>query len=302
MRRADIVIVGAGPAGVAAAVQCRRLGVTPLLIDERGRAGGLIENARAIENYPGLEEPVDGLEFAGRLRRQLGRCDIEVAGERISGLSREGAAYRLRGEGGDVEARALVLAVGTTPRRLGLAGEDEAGAGQRLFYEVRLLLERWARPRLAIVVGAGEAACDQSLTLVERGAEVALAVRGCRLKACGRLLDLVSREKRIRVMWETEIVGLEAGAATAWGVTARERTGRLATIGGDALLVAVGRESAAGPLLDRSGVDGGGADLARAPGLWLVGDARSGKLGQTAMAVGDGLHAAGLAVDWLRSV
>ncbi|MCK4305944.1 MAG: FAD-dependent oxidoreductase, partial [Candidatus Eisenbacteria sp.] len=77
MRTERIAIIGAGPAGCAAAVQCKRLGISPLLVDRTGNAGGSIANAHLIENYPGLD-PLPGPEFAQRLAAHLARHGIPI--------------------------------------------------------------------------------------------------------------------------------------------------------------------------------------------------------------------------------
>jgi thioredoxin reductase len=136
-----IVIVGAGPAGCAAAVQCERLGIRPLLLDESGAAGGLAVNAFRIENYPATGGPVSGPELARRLGAWLDTFSLRVERARVDHIagpepSGARAGFVLSGPEGEVRCRSLILATGTLPVAAGIPGEEEL-AGRLLFYEVR---------------------------------------------------------------------------------------------------------------------------------------------------------------------
>lgn len=297
MRRERVVVVGAGPGGVAAAVQCRRLGVEPLLLDRRGMAGGLVENAFSVENYPGLERPLPGVGLAARLRAHLERFGLGVEAGEVTGLVREGEGFRLVGIDGGLWARCVILAVGTEPRRLGIPGE-EALAGRRLFYEVRELDGRGTVS--VVVVGAGEAAFDYALSLAEGGAEVTVCMRGAGPAARGVLAERVAA--RAEVVLRSGLVPVaveEKGGLVVLRACRSGHRGREETLAADAVLVAVGRASRA-PALLPEGSWGGGAVETALPGLYVVGDARLGGLGQAGIAVGDGLWAAAVAVRFLE--
>jgi thioredoxin reductase (NADPH) len=270
MRRAEVAIVGAGPAGAACAVQCQRLGVPPLLLDRTGRAGGLIENAHCVENYPGLEEPVAGPVFAQRIRAHLARFEVPVERATVRRVVPHKEGLLLEGDGCEILARAVVVACGTEPVRLGVA-EEEVLEGVRLFYDVCSLRARLASPRRVLVVGGGEAACDYALSLADAGTRVELVTRGPELKARGRLARRVRESAMICVHL---CVAESPAGLSAWNEA-------------DAVLVAVGRRP--GDLVPPS-----------APGVFVAGDARTGVLGQVGVAVGDGLAAAAMAVAFLE--
>lgn len=267
----DLVVVGAGPAGCAAAVQCKRLGVTPRLLDATGIAGGLLANAHCIENYLGVP-PLDGPAFTERLAVHLRRFDLNIEPVHVRAVR---PGLRIESDRGEIAAGAIILAVGTHPVKLPLPGA-------KVFHEVRPLLAAHPAPRRVIVIGGGEAACDYALSLSAAGAHVRILVRGSRLRARGRLAAAIAAQGRITV---------------SYGLTAREAhpDGSLTLSDGshtelaDALLVAIGRRSAAPGLLPA------GAEQ----GIFVVGDARSGTLGQAGIAVGEGLAAAAQAVDLL---
>ncbi|MBM4354645.1 MAG: NAD(P)/FAD-dependent oxidoreductase [Deltaproteobacteria bacterium] len=332
----DLLIIGAGPAGCSAAVQFKRLGGRPVLLDRDGRAGGLVANAFRVENYPGTERPLRGLELAERLGRHLDRFGLGVEtgvvtsvrpverrvkepppsisdwhpdGEQLGepGESQR-SGFRVTGDFGEMQARSVVIACGTVPSKAAIPGESLPGA--RLFYEVNDLLP--FLPRTAAVVGGGEAALDYALTLADSGTRVSVLVRGQTLRASGRLVDMVGKEPRITVMTGTPVHELQKPSSSRVDVLIPGR--RLSV---DGVLLAVGRRSAADammppppPPLPGRGPGGSAAVrppsrapspscLTSIPGLFIAGDARLGGLGQAGIAVGDGLWCAAAAAAFL---
>jgi thioredoxin reductase (NADPH) len=270
-----IVIIGAGPAGCAAAVQCKRLGVEPRLLDRTGRAGGLIANAHRVENYPGLE-PSDGPTFVARLQAHIARFGIEVVSGTVTGLEASPRRFVVRDSSGTLTPASVILAVGTTPLPLEIPGARDL-RDDLLFYEVRDVLTAHRTPRHVLVIGGGEAALDYALTLARAGARVTILVRGDGVQVCRPLVEGVSREPAIRVLSRRETVSLKPAVA------------------------AIGRRSAASSLLRDVACDARGHAVTLRGGLYLAGDARSGTLGQVGMAVGDGLAAAAAAVNYVRA-
>ncbi|MCK4413743.1 MAG: NAD(P)/FAD-dependent oxidoreductase [Candidatus Eisenbacteria sp.] len=285
MSGADVVVVGAGPAGCAAAVQCRRLGLSVLLLEESGEVGGLACNAQRIENYPGLA-PLSGPEFAARLAAHLSRFEVTPRRERVETLQICEEGFSLRGTTADLGARAVIVATGTRPRRLTIPGAAEL-EGRGLYYEYRHLQALPIRSELVIVIGGGEAACDYALSLASAGARVRLLIRGRQLRVRGHLFERVMAQEGIECLREAAPVALDREGRQLQVTLADSR--RLRAV---AILAAVGRFSAAVDLVpsfqpaDGTGIGGGNQ------GLFVVGDARRGRLGQVGIAVGDGLAAA----------
>lgn len=280
MRR-DVVVVGAGPAGCAAAVQCVRLGLATSLIDRSGRVGGLIANAFVIENYPGLERPLDGQEFARRLRGHVTRFGLDVGRDAIATLSKHPDGWAIQGTQTEHIATNVIVATGTRPVMLGIEGED-ALLGSRVFTEVRHLLSARGAGGEVVVVGGGEAALDSSLSLAAAGARVTVLLRSSSPRARGRLPQRVSETTAVTLLPETQLIGLEP---VSGGLSLRLKTpvGPTSTEV-RAVLVCIGRR--------KTDFVGG---LTPGPGLFICGDARVGSLGQAGIAVGDGLAAASAA-------
>lgn len=307
----DVAIVGAGPAGSAAAVQCRRLGLSVALMDGAGRAGGLIENAWSIENDPATGGPIGGPEYATRLRTALARFGVEVVPWEVKSVT---GNFVLEGEMAPLAAKAVVLATGTRPLPAGIPGELEV-AGNALYYEVAPALA--VRPTSALVIGGGEAAFDYALSLAGGGAQVTIAIRASNHQANDRLAAAVEASPAITVTTQmlVQLLAPTRGGCSASG-SGPQGSFELTV---DVVVVAVGRRPRLpdlGELLERGpgprgaptgrrGIAAGRAaasgktiaaqGLTILPGLYIAGDARLGSLGQSGIAVGDGLEAAQLA-------
>ena len=291
----DVAVVGAGPAGCAAAVQSRRLGLSVALLDRTGRAGGLAANAWRMENYPGLEGPVSGPEYVRRLELMLQRFDLCVRRREILSLRRTGNALDLEGsDGNSTHAGAVVLATGTIPLRAGFRGEDLTPP---VYVEVRQLDD--VGPGRALVVGGGEAALDYSLSLADAGWRVAVLVRSNRPRAGGRLLETVRACEDVVLHCRTRVLGVEAEEGGASAILESAGGGRRMRT--DAVLVAVGRRPAM-PRLPLDARIAGAGPLVGLRGVFCAGDAAAGSLGQACTAAGQGVEAAGLALEYLKGV
>lgn len=293
MRSEGIVIIGAGPAGCAAAVQCARLGVMPRLIDQTGRPGGLIANAWSVENYPGIE-PVDGRNLTVLLKEFLNRFDIMIEREVVEGVCVDGEQYLVETTGGGILARSVIVAAGTRPILLDVPGAGELRE-KKLWYEITDLLDLEPQPGHIAVIGGGEAALDYSLSLAGAGGRVTLLVRGSAFRACRRLIELAETMQTITPLFGVEVVRLES---TERGVSVRySESGEEASLECDGVVAALGREAATSDLLKDCPVEGRNSIYTDHRGLFITGDARLGSLGQVGIAVGDGLEAAMAAVS-----
>jgi thioredoxin reductase (NADPH) len=293
----EIAIIGAGPAGVAAAVQCARLGIHPWLADRSGSAGGLVENAFSVENYPGLE-PMDGPSFALLLRAHLDRFGVSVDRACVRRVTPASNGFLIEGDFGRISARSVIAAFGTEARALDIPGALEL-SGSGLYYEL-------VNPPLdlpfdeVIVIGGGEAALDYSLSLAKLGVKVSILVRGDSLRAAGRLVDVVESSDSMEIVFNARprsmrrtSGGIEVELTVPGGAIVR-------TAG--AVVAAIGRTSRTADLINGLDAHALGTVSTRIPGLFIAGGARTGTLGQAGMAVGDGLCAAMKAVSYIRAL
>ncbi len=291
------MVIGAGPAGCSAAIQCKRLGYNPLLIDSSGKAGGLIYNAFCVENYPGLPKRTSGIDLAKRFNEHLERFDIGISKHTVHKIELREHRFLISHHLGEIEASSVIIACGTKPKPLLIPGAEMPG-GKKLFYEVREL--DGFDIKTCAIIGGGEAAFDYALSLSGRMESVNIFYRGDHPRLRGRLrymveacanIDLYPRHKprSIAVKKDKVVVSFEADRRTLDYKT-------------DAVLVAIGRTSRLPELLGDRGSYSKVNGIVLGPGMFAIGDARLGSLGQVGIAVGDGLQAARLAVEYLESI
>lgn len=291
-RQLDVAVVGAGPAGLAAGIHLARVGLSHQVF-ERREPGGLLRSAGLVECYPGFPGGVQApvlVEAMVDHARGLGVC-LTLA--EVLDLSWTGASYELQVGSDSWLADTVVLATGTLPRpfRPGLAGEVQARA--RVQYETAALPQRLEGQRVWIS-GAGDAAFDSALQLVERGALVELGLRGQAPRALA-LLVRRARERGVRLH-----TGCELRSAGASGDGLRlELT--MATGAADQrvdwLLICHGRDPdhLLWHRLASSAARGPHQVESHYPGLFMAGDMIRGGCRYAAVAAGDGLRCARLA-------
>jgi len=276
-----VLVVGAGPGGVAAAVQLKRLGVLVRWWDRTGEIGGLLHNAQRVENWPGMPVGASGQVCCVRLREHAAAFDLKPEKVEASSFSETDGAVLVRGsDDTTASVDAVVWAPGTRPIPWALARPELP-----VVYEFRDIP---AQARRVLFVGGGEAACDGSLHWAQGGREAILAVRSDRLRAGGGLAQRTLASEIIDRRFCTEVIAL------AWrddGLQCTLRSAGVESVASvDAVVFCGGRLSA----LPSLGLAAPGTGQLRVcPSHWVVGDARLGSLGQACIALGDGLLAAG---------
>ena len=286
----DVAIIGAGPGGVAAAVQAKRLGLFPVLIDKTGHAGGLSRCAFSIENYPGIP-PTSGAEFTRLLESHLDRFGINIHKSSVTWIEKHRKGYRIHMGDESKTAHAVIVATGTAPKKLTFPGADWVE------YDPLPALSRQTAD--AVIIGGGEAALDYALSLHDAGTKVTIIVRNTHLKAAGRLVDMIRSRGGIDLRLKTLPIRLSKAPDSYTLVVADDN--RSVSLKAGAIIGAIGRR----PHLPRfsKGLDEMTSKTVSTPqqGLFVIGDARRGTLGQAGMAVGDGLDAAALAAKHLET-
>src|SRR5215213_3141093 len=177
----DVIIIGAGPAGLSAALWCDELGLDTLVVERAAEVGGqLLRVYNPVENYLGVRA-ANGRELRDLFAAQVAEREFDLWTEaEIESVDLRAKRVRLR-SGEELQAIALVLATGVRRRRLGVPGEEEF-AGRGVLESGRLEREQFAGEDV-LVVGGGDAAAENALLLAEVCATVTLVHRGERLRA-----------------------------------------------------------------------------------------------------------------------
>ena len=207
----DVLIVGAGPAGMAAGVYGTSEGLTVLIV-ERHACGGQAGTSSRIENYLGFPEGISGDDLTGRGFRQATRLGAEVALTRcVEKITPSENGYRCELDGGDVVvARAIVLATGVDWRRLGIPG-DERLLGRGIFYGAARQEATNVVGKKVVIVGGGNSAGQAAMFLSSYAEEVKILVRGAGLTASMSqyLIDQVASKANIEVLSFTKVISAE---------------------------------------------------------------------------------------------
>lgn len=294
----DAAVVGAGPCGVAAAVQLKRSGFAPFLF-ERGGVGGLLRNANLVENYPGFPGGITGEALCRLLEQHLEQAGVDVIRGEVVDAAGVAGGYALKTRSGrTVTSRTLIVATGTRPLT-GLLKEPDALKGRLVFYEAADVVVDREGMRV-LIVGGGDAAFDYALNLARRGATVTVIRRGD-ARCLPLLAERVAEHPAIDELAGAAVLSITEveteGGTPAVRVRIADPDG-VRELDARALLVACGREPE-NALLRRLARSGKIANHL-SPDLYAGGDVTRGLFRQAGIAVGDGLLAAMAAAKFLR--
>lgn len=303
----DVVIVGAGPAGLTAGIYCGRARVKTVIFEGLS-AGGQVLLAGTIENYPGFPGGIPGPELIGRMKEQLLELGVPLKEfVRVEGAKREGHRIKVMTSEGEVEAKALIIATGAQPARLGIPGE-EAFVGQGVSFCAHCD-GFFFKDRRVAVIGGGDRAVEEALYLRNVAKEVVLIHRRDQLRAQKILQQRLFESPNVKVLWNrrvVEIVGDQGGVKALDLVDVQ--SGQKERIEVDGVFVAVGQTPLSDPFrglvkTDQRGfikTDQKGATSV--PGVFAAGDVRDKDLRQVSTAVGDGATAAWAALEYLEGL
>ena len=297
----DVLIVGAGPAGVAASVYAGSEGLCALTIEDTA-IGGQAGTSSRIENYMGFPTGISGADLVYRGQIQAMKFGTRFAMPRsVQGVQRRAdGAFCITLDGGDeICAKAVLVATGVQYRRLPLERLEEfEGAG--IFYAATDMEARFCHGTEAVVIGGGNSAGQAAMFLSRSASRVHLVVRGDSLAASmsSYLTERLEADPRITIHYNTEVTALHGDAhLEAVDMTTPDGTERLDT---RALFIMIGAAPNTGWLegmaeMDEKGFVLTGAQVGRetpfetsADGLFAVGDVREGSVKRVASAVGEG--------------
>jgi thioredoxin reductase (NADPH) len=293
----DLIVVGSGPAGLTAALYAAREGIETLVV-ERSGVGGQAGVTERLDNFPGFPEGVTGAEFASRLRAQAERFGVEIlSAQEVTGLQAEGRYHCITtADGRSYRAGAVLLALGSTYRRLGIPGEENfIGAGVHFcatcdgaFY----------RGRDVLVVGGGNSAGEESIFLTRFARKVTIATRDRQLSASQVVAEKVAENPAIEVLTSTTPVEFRGDTRLRSVVVADGETGEERELTPDGVFVFIGLSPNSELVRDLVAVDPLGfiqTDMGlqtSMAGVFAAGDVRAGSTKQAASAAGEGAAAA----------
>jgi thioredoxin reductase (NADPH) len=298
----DVVIVGGGLAGMTAGMYAARYGLKTGLV-ERMMGGASIINIEKIDNFPGFPDGISGAELAPAVQEQAMNAGVDFVLGETSSISRQGDYRVVATDAGEIRAKAVIVAAGSTLTQLGIPGEEEffgRGVSQCATCDGPLYMRQ-----VVGVVGGGDSAADEALTLTEYAGKVLLFHRREQLRAHRALQDRVAKNPKIEMVWNSTVQEV-LGETTVSGVRVTNTiTGIENAIGLTGLFVYVGLEPNSGFVSGVTKVDRAGhipvnvSMETETPGVYAVGDIRQHSSSQLVSAAGDGATAAVAAFKYI---
>lgn len=298
----DMVIIGAGPAGLAAAVYGQRAEKKTLLIDEKGY-GGQIINTPEVENYPAIQK-ISGFDFANSLYQQASDLGAELTFEKAIAIEDKGGIKVVKTEGGSYEAKAVIVATGAKNRPLGLDREEEL-TGRGVAY-CATCDGAFYRGKTVAVIGGGNTALEDADVLSSLAEKVYLIHRRDAFRGEESNVKRIQSKENVEILLNKIPTAL-LGEGKVQGLELEDKvSGEKIEIDLDGVFVAIGQmpdNEAFRQLiqLDDKGYVAAGEDcLTKTEGIFVAGDCRTKKVRQLATAVADGAVAALAAVEYIN--
>ena len=300
----DLVIIGAGPAGLTAGLYAARARMNVLLL-EKAVPGGQIIVTDWIENYPGFPEGISGFDLAEKMKNQAQELGLKIETAEVHSLNITPDAKEIVLKDRTIKAKALIIASGASPRKLGIGEDKYMGKGVSFcatcdgpFFKEKTL----------VAVGGGDTAVQEAVFLTKFAKKVYLVHRRDEFRAAKILQERAFSNDKIEILWDTVATGLE-GFFSVEGVHLKNvKTGEASSVKADGCFIWVGILPNTEFIKGAVKTDEAGFIIADQkmqtdiPGVFAAGDVRTTPLRQVSTAVGDGAIAAVSAEHYIESL
>ncbi len=304
----DVIIIGSGPAGYTAAVYAARASLAPLVFTGSVDAGGALMNTTEVENFPGFAEGIMGPDLMENMRAQAERFGAELVADDVVSVDLTGAIKSVTdAEGNTHQAKAVILAMGSGYRRLGVPGEDElSGRGvswcatcDGFFF----------RDKPIAVIGGGDSAVEEATFLSRFGTSVTLVHRRDELRASKIMIARAEADPKIDFAWNSTVESIN-GNPSVESLTLRDTvTGETRELPVKGVFIAIGHDPRSALVQGQIELDAGGYVLTKAgstetniPGVFAAGDLVDHTYRQAITAAGSGCQAALDAERYLQAL
>ena len=295
MKKYDVVIIGGGPAGLAAGLYASRAKLSSLLI-EKGLVGGQFANAEWVENYPGFPEGISGADLGQLMHQQATKYGLETLIAKATGIELKGKQKVIRTTEGDFMAKAVIIAGGSERQKLGVPGEEEF-TGKGVSY-CATCDAAFFREQPVAVVGGGDAAVSEAMHLAKFASRVTIVHRRDQLRASRILQEKAFSEAKIDFRWDSIVEEIE-GKDKVKGIRLRQvKAGEESTLEVAGVFISIGLKPNTDYLEGILSLDANGLIVTdekmetKIAGIFAAGDIRQNSARQAITAAGDGATAA----------
>lgn len=302
----DVAIVGAGPAGLTAAMYCARAGLHVALIESIS-PGGQMALTEHLENYPGFTLSQSGFELSEIMHKQAEHFGAETIYDEVTGVDFSSSPKMLTMAYGVVFAKAIIIATGARPARLGIAKEDEL-KGHGVSY-CATCDGNFFKDKDVCIVGGGDTAAADAIYLSRICKSVTMFVRRDELRATAIYHDKLKELDNVKIVWNTIVTGFVVRDDMVAGVnTLNKETREEKEVPVSAVFIAVGTvpntEFLDGKLTldDTAHIVADEMGTTSVPGVFAAGDVRTKVLRQVSTGVGDGANTADAAAEYLLTL
>ena len=309
----DVIILGAGPGGLAAGLYAGRARLSTLII-EKGQDGGQIAITDEIQNYPGqMLEEESGPSLIARMTKQCENFGCDRASDTIKSVEIDGAVKKLTGVNGTYEGRTLIIATGAYPRPIGCKGEKEF-MGKGVSY-CATCDANFFEDFEVFVVGGGDAAVEEAMYLTKFARKVTVIHRRDQLRAAKSIQERAFKNDKLFFMWDSVVEELGGDEILQWMKVKNVKTGEITTYEADeddgmfGVFGFIGRVpnselfKDSGLAMNEAGYIPTDDDMhTNLPGVFAAGDIRVKSLRQVVTAAADGAIAATQAEKYLNEL
>ena len=291
----DLIIIGAGPAGLTAAIYAGRAELKTLLLERHPMGGGQIVNTYEVDNYPGLPG-INGFDLGSKMSEHVDQFAITRIQAEVLSMELAGDEKTVHTDQGDFLGKCVLITSGNSPRKLGVPGEEEL-AGMGVSY-CATCDGAFFRKRTTVVIGGGDVAVEDAIFLARGCAKVYLVHRRDELRATKSLQTALFAMENVEVIWDSVVEKIN-GKDQVESVSVRNvKTNEVKEVAVNGVFVAVGTQpngtcySDTGLKTDQNGYIVAGEDCkTNLEGVFAAGDVRTKRLRQVSTAVGDGANA-----------
>lgn len=235
----DVVIIGAGPAGYTAGIYCSRAGYDTLILSGI-LPGGQLVNTTEVENYPGFEQGIMGPDLMIEMRKQSQRMGTTIVDDEAVDVDFRHKPFKVLTASEEYEGRAIIIATGANPRKIGLEGE-KTFAGKGVSY-CATCDGPFFRNQELVVVGGGDSAIEEATFLTKFATTVHLVHRRNELRASKVMQERAFNNEKIKFHWDSAVVDIKGDQKMQKAVLKNLKTNEESTLDVGGLFVAIGHE------------------------------------------------------------
>ena len=301
----DVIIVGSGPAGLAAAIYAKRAGLDMLVVEKNYTSGGQVLTTYEVDNYPALPG-INGFDLGMKMREHADGLGAEFVEAEVTEVVSEGAVKRVVTDNGTYEAAAVILAMGAHHAKLEVPGEEEL-SGMGVSY-CATCDGAFFKDKDVAVVGGGDVAVEDAIFLARTSRKVYLIHRRDSLRAAKSLQEKLTVLPNVEMIWDSVAERILGNGQTEGLVLQNVKSGEEKELAVQGVFVAVGIRPNSGDICkeaakDEKGYYIAGEDCATSvPGIFAAGDIRTKQLRQIVTATADGANAVAGVQNYLLTV